>query len=57
MFICFIPLLRARRRCGGVGGAFVRRKQRFPRWWWLRCREALTPLLPPAGASRLLFSL
>jgi hypothetical protein len=55
MLICFTPLLRARHRCGG--GAFVARRQCSPRWRSRQCRKALTPPLPPAGASRLLFSL
>jgi hypothetical protein len=57
MFICFTPLLRAGHRRGGVGGAFVTRRQRFPRCRTLRCRQALTPTLPPAGVARPSFSL
>ena len=57
MFICFCPLPRARHRRGDVGGAFVTRRQRFPRRRLRRCRKAPTPPFPPADASRPLFSL
>jgi hypothetical protein len=57
MFICSTPLLRARRRLGGVGGAFVARRNCSFRRRSRRCRKALTPPLPPAGASPLLSSL